>query len=549
RWETEPKPIEGYAEFEVVNLGFSPRERSYQLDTLCTGADQLVEAAQIQGARLVGRAQGAYLEIGLSDAFFDRPEPLQTIAVVETEIFSSGTRRNLVLYQIDGLGFYLDGTESKVLMNLIWLGTTEGPLIPHVEPSVIPNFQSNLIRPPYVGLTLNQSNQSVPSTSPELVILTPQRLTLYSDLGLGMGLESSIAPVTTAIAQTVHLGLGIGFFGVVNNPVVGEMGVGVGFDATLQRGDTIASLGVGLGIELATESIETLQIGIGVGVDASLLGVWASDLGMGIGLQSSAVDDAIAQIGIGIGATTDSNQPIIGDLGIGTGFQSSAVDDAIAQVGIGLGAEAEIAFELLSQMGVGVGMDAVLPSSFEPETDTLLAALSGTYDSTRRSAMNALIAGLKTNNLWSTLVVLKLYAADVQGDALVNWKTPGTFNSTIIGSPTFTRDRGFGGFSTSNYLSSGFTPSTAGSVYTQNSATFGIYNTGQGTSDQTDAGVQNNTATTTATRLLSRNSNNAATSRINAISDGPSSVSGSATAGVYTSVGLTTVSRTASNAS
>lgn len=112
---------------------------------------------------------------------------------------------------------------------------------------------------------------------------------------------------------------------------------------------------------------------------------------------------------------------------------------------------------------------------YQAETKTLLAALSGTYSPPRKKAIDQMIKSLKTAGVWSKLDVLQMYAAPTAADAVVNWRAPGTFNATLVNSPTLEVDRGITGDGLSSYINTGFTPSTASGNFTQNSAFWGVY--------------------------------------------------------------------------
>lgn len=107
---------------------------------------------------------------------------------------------------------------------------------------------------------------------------------------------------------------------------------------------------------------------------------------------------------------------------------------------------------------------------YQAETVTLLRALTGTYSTARKIQIDKLIKSLKTAGIWSKLDVLQMYAAPTAADAVVNWKSPGTFNATLVNSPTLEADRGITGDGASSYVNSGFNPTTAAGNYAQNSA-------------------------------------------------------------------------------
>jgi hypothetical protein len=96
----------------------------------------------------------------------------------------------------------------------------------------------------------------------------------------------------------------------------------------------------------------------------------------------------------------------------------------------------------------------------------------------QRALQNTLLAALKTSGDWANLQVLYITATDGSSDfATLNWKAPTLHQLTKINTPVFTTNIGFSsGASSLGYLSMNWVPSTSGGVYTQNSASFGVYN-------------------------------------------------------------------------
>ena len=112
----------------------------------------------------------------------------------------------------------------------------------------------------------------------------------------------------------------------------------------------------------------------------------------------------------------------------------------------------------------------VATTGYEAESETIFAAFTTPPNDTRKGVINTLVLALKTAGVWTKLdTFYVLGAADSQA-ALINWKNPGTFNATAVNAPTFTADQGFAGNGTTSYLDTGYTPSTNGSTFTQNSA-------------------------------------------------------------------------------
>jgi hypothetical protein len=163
--------------------------------------------------------------------------------------------------------------------------------------------------------------------------------------------------------------------------------------------------------------------------------------------------------------------------------------------------------------------------SYSDEAETLFAAFSAEPDATRKGVIDALIVSLKTASVWDKLDCLWLTAAHDAQAAGINWKVPATFALTVVNSPTFAADRGYTGNGTSSYLSTGFTPSTAGGVYAQNNAHVGVWSR---TSAQSGTGVSmggEGTTNTVSSRLFLRNTSDVAVARLN---QGPSGGVGTA---------------------
>jgi hypothetical protein len=96
----------------------------------------------------------------------------------------------------------------------------------------------------------------------------------------------------------------------------------------------------------------------------------------------------------------------------------------------------------------------------------------GTVSTGRRTIVDTLITGLKTDGLWTKLDRLWLFAAENSQSALTDLVA--LASATPVNSPTFTVDRGYAGNGTSSYLNSNYNPSTA-ILYKQNDAHYSVY--------------------------------------------------------------------------
>lgn len=115
------------------------------------------------------------------------------------------------------------------------------------------------------------------------------------------------------------------------------------------------------------------------------------------------------------------------------------------------------------------------PEAYETETETLIAAFSSPPSQRRKELIDASIRVLKDGGAWTKLDAMHVFAAADSQAALINWKAPGTYNASLVNSPTFTADRGYATNGTNSYVDSNFNPATAGGNFSQNSAMFAIF--------------------------------------------------------------------------
>lgn len=105
---------------------------------------------------------------------------------------------------------------------------------------------------------------------------------------------------------------------------------------------------------------------------------------------------------------------------------------------------------------------------------TYFAAMSSQPDGTRKRLLNELIVGLKTDGVWPLLDWLSIMAAHDAQAARINAKNPAQVATEAV-APTFTTDRGYTGNGSTQYLDTGVNPSTAGGLFSQNSAHMGVW--------------------------------------------------------------------------
>ncbi|QIG73101.1 hypothetical protein EVB99_110 [Rhizobium phage RHph_N3_19] len=75
--------------------------------------------------------------------------------------------------------------------------------------------------------------------------------------------------------------------------------------------------------------------------------------------------------------------------------------------------------------------------SYQTETETLTTAFSVAPTRRRKRTIDWAISTLKTAGVWTKLKAFYKVGNDQQS-SLINWKTPGTYNLTVVGTPGFT---------------------------------------------------------------------------------------------------------------
>lgn len=95
-------------------------------------------------------------------------------------------------------------------------------------------------------------------------------------------------------------------------------------------------------------------------------------------------------------------------------------------------------------------------------------------------AQNTLVEALKTAGVWSKLDVFYMFAQASNGDgeALKNWKNPGTHDATEVNAPSFVALEGFTGNGVDSYLNLHYNPYTDGVNYSINICSGGGYTRG-----------------------------------------------------------------------
>lgn len=125
---------------------------------------------------------------------------------------------------------------------------------------------------------------------------------------------------------------------------------------------------------------------------------------------------------------------------------------------------------------------------YQTQTDTLAAALPSVPRVNRKKSMDRMIwRGQQTGRSWWSKLI-GLYIADPEGleaDWLINWKTPGTYNLTKVGTPTFNSTGYFTTSANTSYYQTGIPLSALGTRFS-----FGFFNETSGAVGDVAMGAQ-----------------------------------------------------------
>jgi hypothetical protein len=134
-------------------------------------------------------------------------------------------------------------------------------------------------------------------------------------------------------------------------------------------------------------------------------------------------------------------------------------------------------------LGHSIWFPAVFHSSFvasNAETNTFIAALTGTYPKSLKQAWDDAIGALKTSGAWADFDILYIKGA-IPGtsaaniaDGYLNWKNPATFTLIPVNSPTNGNGYWQGDGASSRFRTQ-YTPSADGVTYVQGSASIWFY--------------------------------------------------------------------------
>lgn len=151
--------------------------------------------------------------------------------------------------------------------------------------------------------------------------------------------------------------------------------------------------------------------------------------------------------------------------------------------------------------------------SVDPDVQAIYNAFTTPPADDIKAFISDTVLALKTAGLWPIIDVLVVTAAADSQAQTINWKSPGTYNLTLVNSPSFASFKGFSPDGTTSYGDTGFNPNTAvGANFTMESGTIAVrVDTGQaGNNSVIEMGNGN-----PGSVLQFRNGGNRGTGRIN----------------------------------
>ncbi len=169
--------------------------------------------------------------------------------------------------------------------------------------------------------------------------------------------------------------------------------------------------------------------------------------------------------------------------------------------------------------GGGGGIISYVASAIDPATTAWVAqvvANGGSVSAGRQATVNNLIVSIKAASVWTKLDRLWIYAAENTPSALTDMV--GLALSTVVGSPAFVTDRGYTGVDSptpSDYIDTGFNPSTAGGNSSQDSAHISAWGVTNVQSGGGGSGWMMGASAVTETNIIPRYTTDATFFRIN----------------------------------
>lgn len=128
--------------------------------------------------------------------------------------------------------------------------------------------------------------------------------------------------------------------------------------------------------------------------------------------------------------------------------------------------------------GIHTGLGALASRQlFTAEYKSVYDSFTTKPSASVANAQNTMVESLVDSGVWSKFDVFYVFAGHTNdnNESLINWKNPGTNDSTAVNSPVFSQYNGFTGNGLSSYINTNYNPSTDKINLSLNSASFGLY--------------------------------------------------------------------------
>jgi hypothetical protein len=113
---------------------------------------------------------------------------------------------------------------------------------------------------------------------------------------------------------------------------------------------------------------------------------------------------------------------------------------------------------------------------YEAEALTLQRAMSAPLQEPRLKAYSDFYGRMKREQILPFIEIAYCLAAHDAQAARLNLKSPGSFNASVVSTPTFTTDRGYTPDGAGKYLTTGWNPATQATLFAQNDAHIAAWN-------------------------------------------------------------------------
>jgi len=132
---------------------------------------------------------------------------------------------------------------------------------------------------------------------------------------------------------------------------------------------------------------------------------------------------------------------------------------------------------------------------FCAEYQAVYDAMTNPPDADIAIQQDIMVRALVAGGVWTKLDIFYLFAqqSNADGEALINWINPGTFDATLVNAPAFASLEGFTGDGASAYINANWNPTSHGVNYTLNDCAAGYYTRTNNNHNSTCFGMRDDT--------------------------------------------------------